>query len=111
MNVQETYLKELKARGYQPDEAQQRAVDRLQQCYDEWVAYKARRSSTLRKMLVRPELPRGVYMWGGVGRGWCARRACTSTNSCARCIANWKNYAAALIRWTSWPAASPGATA
>ena len=69
MNVQETYLKELKARGYQPDEAQQRAVDRLQQCYDEWVAYKARRSSTLRKMLVRPELPRGVYMWGGVGRG------------------------------------------
>ncbi len=69
MNVQETYLKELKARGYQPDEAQQRAVDRLQQCYDEWVAYKARRSTALRKMLVRPELPRGVYMWGGVGRG------------------------------------------
>lgn len=69
MNVQETYLKELKARGYQPDEAQQRAVDRLQLCYDEWVAYKARRSSALRKLLVRPEPPRGVYMWGGVGRG------------------------------------------
>lgn len=67
MNVQETYLKELKARGYQPDEAQQRAVDRLQLCYDEWVAYKARRSSALRKLLVRPELPRGVYMWGGWG--------------------------------------------
>ena len=69
MNVQETYLQELKARGYQPDEAQQRAVDRLQQCYDEWVAYKGRRSSALRKMLVHPDLPRGVYMWGGVGRG------------------------------------------
>ena len=69
MNVQETYRHELKARGYQPDEAQQRAVDRLQQCYDEWVAYKARRSNALRKMLVRPDLPRGVYMWGGVGRG------------------------------------------
>ncbi|HWV04346.1 ATPase [Burkholderiaceae bacterium 26] len=69
MNVQETYLQELKARGYQPDEAQQRAVDRLQRCYDEWVAYKARRSTALRKMLVRPDLPRGVYMWGGVGRG------------------------------------------
>lgn len=69
MNVQETYLQELKARGYRPDEAQQRAVDRLQRCYDEWVAYKARRSNALRKMLVRPDLPRGVYMWGGVGRG------------------------------------------
>ncbi|WP_413706725.1 cell division protein ZapE [Ralstonia sp. Ralssp110] len=69
MNVQETYLQELKVRGYQPDEAQQRAVDRLQRCYDEWVAYKARRSNALRKMLVRPDLPRGVYMWGGVGRG------------------------------------------
>ena len=69
MNVQETYLKELKVRGYQPDEAQQRAVDRLQHCYDEWVSYKARRSNALRKMLVHPELPRGVYMWGGVGRG------------------------------------------
>ena len=69
MNVQETYLQELKARGYQPDEAQQRAVDRLQRCYEEWLAYKARRSNALRKMLVRPDLPRGVYMWGGVGRG------------------------------------------
>ena len=57
MNVQETYLQELKARGYQPDEAQQRAVDRLQQCYYEWVAYKARRSTALRKMLVRPTPP------------------------------------------------------
>ncbi|TAL54729.1 cell division protein ZapE [Pandoraea sp.] len=69
MNVQEYYRHELAARGYQPDAAQQRAVDRLQRCYDEWSAYKARRSSTLRKLIIRPELPKGVYMWGGVGRG------------------------------------------
>ncbi len=35
MNVREYYQQELAARGYKPDEAQERAVDRLQQCYDE----------------------------------------------------------------------------
>ena len=69
MNVIEYYENELSSRGYQPDAAQRAAVDRLQQCYSEWVAYKARRSNALRKLIVRPELPRGVYMWGGVGRG------------------------------------------
>jgi cell division protein ZapE len=42
MNVTEFYEHELKQRGYQSDEAQLRAVERLQQCYDEWVAYKGR---------------------------------------------------------------------
>jgi len=69
MNVIEYYENELSSRGYQADAAQRAAVDRLQQCYSEWVAYKARRSNALRKLIVRPELPRGVYMWGGVGRG------------------------------------------
>ena len=69
MNVTEFYEHELKQRGYQSDEAQRRAVERLQQCYDEWVAYKGRRNSTLKKLLVHPEVPKGVYMWGGVGRG------------------------------------------
>ncbi|HET9976612.1 MAG TPA: cell division protein ZapE, partial [Burkholderiaceae bacterium] len=31
--------------------------------------YKARRSNAVTKLLVRPPIPRGVYMWGGVGRG------------------------------------------
>lgn len=69
MNVIEYYEHELKTRGYASDAAQRAAVDRLQQCYGEWVAYKARRSSALRKLIIHPELPRGVYMWGGVGRG------------------------------------------
>lgn len=69
MNVIEYYEHELKTRGYAPDAAQRAAVDRLQQCYTEWVAYKARRSSALRKLIVHPQLPLGVYMWGGVGRG------------------------------------------
>ncbi|MBV8666947.1 MAG: AFG1 family ATPase [Burkholderiaceae bacterium] len=69
MNVEEFYQQALTQRGYSSDTAQRAAVTRLQQCYEEWVEYKARRSTTLRRMVIRPEPPRGVYMWGGVGRG------------------------------------------
>ncbi|MFK4440696.1 cell division protein ZapE [Caballeronia udeis] len=69
MNVNEYYENELQTRGYQSDAAQLAAVERLQRCYDEWVAYKARRSNAFKKLIVHPEIPRGVYMWGGVGRG------------------------------------------
>ncbi|WP_194723008.1 cell division protein ZapE [Noviherbaspirillum malthae] len=69
MNVREFYEHALAQRGYKSDEAQQRAVDRLQQAYDEWVAYKAQRSNKFKRLISRPAVPRGVYMWGGVGRG------------------------------------------
>ncbi|QCP49960.1 AFG1 family ATPase [Trinickia violacea] len=69
MNVTEYYEKELQTRGYQSDAAQRAAVDRLQRCYEEWVAYKARRPNAFMKLIMRPDLPRGIYMWGGVGRG------------------------------------------
>ena len=69
MNVNEYYDNELQTRGYQSDAAQLAAVERLQRCYDEWVGYKARRSNAFKKLISHPELPRGVYMWGGVGRG------------------------------------------
>jgi cell division protein ZapE len=69
MNVQEFYAHELQTRGYTSDAAQQAAVDRLQQCFDEWAAYKAQRASVFRRLVRRPDLPKGVYMWGGVGRG------------------------------------------
>src|SRR5690606_34135617 len=35
----------------------------------DWVAYLAKRSNRLKKLINRPEIPRGVYMYGGVGRG------------------------------------------
>ncbi|HEV2612364.1 MAG TPA: cell division protein ZapE [Noviherbaspirillum sp.] len=69
MNVREYYNHALAQRGFQSDEAQLRAVERLQQAYDEWIAFKAQRSSRIKRLLNRPEVPRGVYMWGGVGRG------------------------------------------
>jgi cell division protein ZapE len=42
---------------------------RLQKFYDDLLAFKAARRNKLRKLLVHPELPRGVWFWGGVGRG------------------------------------------
>jgi cell division protein ZapE len=69
MNVREYFEKALSERGYQPDTAQVLAVDRLQRYYDEWVKFKSMRSNALKKLLNRPDVPRGVYLWGGVGRG------------------------------------------
>ncbi len=69
MNVSEYYQQALQERGYQADSAQLAAIDRLQRYYDDWVEYKQARSTTLRKLFRRPDIPRGVYMWGGVGRG------------------------------------------
>ncbi len=57
------------AKGYQSDPAQRRAIEALQRCADEWTVYKSRRSSALKKLINRPDIPRGVYMYGGVGRG------------------------------------------
>jgi cell division protein ZapE len=68
-SVTQLYEDALKARGYRSDPAQRRAVAALQRCQDEWADYKARRSNALTKLLRRPPIPRGVYMYGGVGRG------------------------------------------
>ena len=69
MNVREYYEHALTQRGLAGDTAQNAAVDRLQQAYDEWVAYRSQRSSSFKRFIHRPDVPRGVYMWGGVGRG------------------------------------------
>ena len=65
----QAYKAELVARGYSADPAQLRAVDALERCATEWTAFKAQRSNALKKLINRPDTPRGVYMFGGVGRG------------------------------------------
>ena len=69
MAVRELYLETLAERGYDADPAQLRAIDSLARCEREWADYKARRSNALTKLIARPPIPRGVYMYGGVGRG------------------------------------------
>jgi cell division protein ZapE len=69
LNVEQFYQRALGERGFKSDPAQRRAIDRLQRSNDEWIAFKARRSNRLKRLINRPPVPRGVYMWGGVGRG------------------------------------------
>jgi cell division protein ZapE len=69
LDVLELYQRTLSERGFVSDAAQFRAVERLQRLYEEFTAYKARRDNALKRLVVHPELPRGVYLWGGVGRG------------------------------------------
>jgi cell division protein ZapE len=69
MSVRSAYDQELLNRGYQADPAQIRAVEALERCAQEWAAYQESIKSPFRFLKKKPELPRGVYMFGGVGRG------------------------------------------
>ena len=60
---------ELARRNSTLDHAQAAALDRLQQLSAELTAFRSARESTLRRLFAPPDVPRGVYLWGGVGRG------------------------------------------
>jgi cell division protein ZapE len=59
----------LSARGIMLDHAQTDALERLQVLADELAAFRTARRSTLKRLFAPPDVPRGVYLWGGVGRG------------------------------------------
>ncbi|TFZ03231.1 cell division protein ZapE [Ramlibacter rhizophilus] len=67
--VRQAYDAELAARHYSSDPAQLRAVEALERCAREWAEFKEQRSNLFKKLINRPDIPRGVYMYGGVGRG------------------------------------------
>ncbi len=67
--VLKAYQAELKHRGYASDPAQLAAVAVLDRCALEWALFKEKRSNALKKLINRPDIPRGVYLYGGVGRG------------------------------------------
>ncbi len=69
MSVKDVYEAELAKRGYQDDPAQRHAIKELDRCAREWAEFKEQRSNVIKKLIHRPEIPRGVYMHGGVGRG------------------------------------------
>ena len=59
----------LAARGSTLDHSQAAALERLQQLSDELGAFRAARQSKLKRLFAPPGVPRGVYLWGSVGRG------------------------------------------
>jgi cell division protein ZapE len=67
--VTEAYQRELQERGYASDPAQLRGIAALERCAVAWQHYRDQRSNALKKLINRPEIPRGVYLHGGVGRG------------------------------------------
>ncbi len=69
VGVTAAYDKALEDRGFVSDPAQVNAIQALERCATEWAAYKNKRSNSLKKLFLHPEIPRGVYLYGGVGRG------------------------------------------
>ncbi len=67
--VLQAYRSHLEARSYESDLGQLAALAALDRCAAEWAQYRAQRSSALKKLINRPDIPRGVYLYGGVGRG------------------------------------------
>ncbi len=50
MNVLQYYHQALEERGYQSDQAQEAAIARLQQYFDDWIDFRQSRSSALKKI-------------------------------------------------------------
>ncbi len=67
--MRDAYAATIAERGFTADAVQRAAAERLQSLYSELLAFKVARQGTLRRIFSPPEVPRGVYLWGGVGRG------------------------------------------
>src|SRR3990167_8738300 len=68
------YLRDLEREGFMRDPAQKMAVDKLQRLYEALIEDQARRikmaSSVFNRFRRTAPVPvKGLYFWGGVGRG------------------------------------------
>ena len=104
MSVLKAYQDALIRRGYQSDPEQLSAVQRLERMHDELVQFKEQRSNRIKRLINRPDVPRGVWLHGGVGRGKSFLMDCFITkcrsgakfafifmSSCAAFIMSWTN--------------------
>ena len=55
--------------GFVRDDAQAAAIEALDELWQQLVQFKARRNQFLGRSLRNPAVPKGLYLWGGVGRG------------------------------------------
>ena len=66
---QEWYQEALKRKGFVLDPAQSAAIEKLNDLWLRLLDFKRKRDRFLGRSLRSPEVPRGMYLWGGVGRG------------------------------------------
>lgn len=59
----------LTQRGYTADAAQKTAVARLETLHQGLQTFQTDTNNTLKRLFSKPRPPRGVWLWGGVGRG------------------------------------------
>ncbi|WP_114418537.1 cell division protein ZapE [Marinospirillum perlucidum] len=71
MTPMERYEQDLKRDDFKSDPAQRQAVEHLQRLHDELVAQQPAKEGFLSRLLgsKKKEPVRGLYFWGGVGRG------------------------------------------
>lgn len=69
LGIADYYRKTAQYRGFLHDSAQMMAVARLQELHDELVEFREDRRTKFQELFARAQTPRGVYLWGGVGRG------------------------------------------
>ncbi|GLR12844.1 cell division protein ZapE [Chitinimonas prasina] len=56
--------------GFLRDASQENAIRHLQRLYDDLLEFKRKRDRLFgRSLLPSPDVPKGLYFWGGVGRG------------------------------------------
>ncbi len=65
----DAYKNLLDMRGYIADAAQLTAASALQNLYTNLLYFKVGRKNPFKRLLSSPRPPKGVYFWGGVGRG------------------------------------------
>ncbi|MGB8337350.1 MAG: cell division protein ZapE [Burkholderiales bacterium] len=69
LNPADWYQQQLTKPGFQADAAQQAAITRLQQLHDQLIKFESVRHRPLIGWLSNEPPPRGLFLFGGVGRG------------------------------------------